>query len=713
MATFSRRIVLACLGALALSAQASTLTTLQIVNKQATPQTSVPVTFGQVFARGAVPQNAGLVATYGTAQLPLQVNVMARHGDGSVRHAIVSAVLPRIDASATVPLALQRAQIQPASAGTTPGSLLASGFDATVNVTIAGQLYSASAGPLLQGGAYSTWLSGPYANEWLVSAPLRHAANGAHPHLAARFAIRSYSASGKVRVDVTVENNWAFEPDPKNITYDAEVLINGQRVYSIAALNHLHHARWRKLFWTGSAPQVHIKHNPRDLIASHAVPNYDQSVVVAPSALAAMKTSWDAANTGPMGLALLNRAMGTTGGRPDIGLHHAWAAMYILSMDERAKDVTLGLSDLGGSWGIHYRDRNTDQPVTIADYPYTRTIRIGGDSYNPATKKHENLPECTASGQCASPYQPDTAHQPSLSYLPYLVTGDVYHLDELMFWANWNLITKNPAYRAYAKGLVKGDQVRGQAWSLRSLGHAAYILPDAHPLKAYFNQVLGNNLDFYNTTFAGSATNRLGFIDNTATSYAVAYPGPDGAGTGVAPWMDDFFTSSVGHLYELGFDKAKPILDWKARFPVGRMMAPGYCWIDGAVYALMVRPSAAAPYFASFADAYKATMRNANGTEMVNSTGKRYLDQPCASQAQADWRTQADKDNKIWRTPWVAGEMTGYATSQEGYPSNMQPALAMAARTGIPDAATAWQVFINRPVKPNYGLRPQFAIIPR
>lgn len=689
----------------------ATLTTLQVVDKAAVVQTGVPLTFGQVFAKGAFPAGTGLLGVYNGTTLPLQVDVKATHADGSVRHAVISTILPQVNAGQSAALALTAAAAPAQGTVVTPGAL-PGGFDATVTLNLAGQVYSASAMPPLAAGVYSTWLAGPFASEWLVSTPLKTADNVAHPHLAARFAIRAYS-NGKVRVDVTIENNWAYELDPKNVTYDAEVLVSGQRAYSIAALTHFHHARWRKLFWAGEPPKVHLKHDGRYLIASQALPNYDPNLSIPAATLTSMKSTWDAANTGPMGMAMLTRAMGTTGGRPDIGLHHAWAAMYLVSMDERAKDVTLGLSDLGGSWPIHYRDRNTDQPVSIQDYPYVRTQRIGGDSYNPVTKKHEDLPVCTATGQCSVPYQPDTAHQPSLAFLPYLITGDAYHLDEMLFWANWNLITKNPAYRAYAKGLVKGDQVRGQAWTMRSLAHAAYITPDGHPLKNYFNQVLDTNLDFYNATFAVGNPNQLGFIDNSATSYAVAYPGPGGPNTGVAPWQDDFFTSAVGHILELGFSKAKPIRDWKAKFPIGRMTAPGYCWIDGAVYALMVRPSATSAYFSNFADAYLATMRTGTGGELVNSTGQRYLDQPCGSQAQADWRTQVDRDNKVWRTPWAAGEMTGYATSPTGYPSNMQPALAVAVATGTQDAQHAWVKFINRSIKPAYGTQPQFAIIPR
>ncbi|HKK05771.1 MAG TPA: hypothetical protein VKA50_07980, partial [Gammaproteobacteria bacterium] len=64
-------------------------------------------------------------------------------------------------------------------------------------------------------------------------------------------------------------------------------------------------------------------------------------------------------------------------------------------------------------------------------------------------------------------------------------------------------------------------------------------------------------------------------------------------------------------------------------------------------------------------------------------------------------------------------EMTGYPGSPTGYPSNLQPALAVAADSGIANAANAWSVFDGRTVKPgtdgtpDYNTDPQFAIVPR
>jgi hypothetical protein len=43
----------------------------------------------------------------------------------------------------------------------------------------------------------------------------------------------------------------------------------------------------------------------------------------------------------------------------------------------------------------------------------------------------------------------------------------------------------------------------------------------------------------------------------------------------------------------------------------------------------------------------------------------------------------------------------------------MQPALAVAATSGIPNAQAAWNIFIKRSVKPDYSSEPEWAIVPR
>jgi hypothetical protein len=229
---------------------------------------------------------------------------------------------------------------------------------------------------------------------------------------------------------------------------------------------------------------------------------------------------------------------------------------------------------------------------------------------------------------------------------------------------------------------VSSDQVRAQAWALRTIAEAAYISPDKDSLKANFNNVVNNNLDWYNTTYTNNAAaNKLGFIDS---GFSIVYNN----GTGIAPWQDDFFTAAVGHVAELGFAKASSLLAWKSQFPIGRMTAQGACWIDGAIYTLQVRDTDSSPYYTTMGQAYAKShssdfdLLQCNSGAMASSLGLQ------------------------------VGEMTGWAYLPTGYPSNMQPALAYAAGTGASGKA-AWAVFANRYIKPDYRYAPQFDIVPR
>ncbi len=662
----------------------SAVTDVRFENTSATAQTKVPVTFGQVFAVGHLQPTDVLSGRMDDGTIvPLQIDVKAKHADGSVRHAIISAVLPSLAGNTVHTMSLIKGGTAP-TGSTSIDALMRTGFSFSVNAKLNGVDYTASADALLKSGAVTTWLNGPVATEWQVSAPLRTASGAAHPHLQARFAIRWFPGANEARVDVTVENDWAYEPAPQNFTYDANVVMGGKSVYSKAGLTHYNHARWRKMFWfNGAEPQVNVKLNTAYLLDSKALPNYDRSLTMAESNLSALQTKWTGAITEPMNIGLAVPYMPQTGGREDIGMLPAWAATWLLSMDKRAAQATLGTATLAGSWSAHYRDKNTGRPISLIDYPYMTINGHASDTMNPATKKYEAFPVCATTTACTTPYTHDASHQAAFAYMPYLVTGDYYYLEELQFWAMWNQFETNPGYRQNIKGILSSEQVRGQAWSLRTLAEAAYITPDDDRLKSHFTQILDSNLDWYNSTYTDNpSANKLGVIVN---GYAMGY----NDGKGMAPWMDDFFTSAIGHVSELGFSKADSLLKWKAKFPVDRMTAPGVCWISGSIYALNIRDSATSPFFTNLGDAYKATQDAS------------FLALGCNSPEMA-----ASLKLKV-------GEMTGYSATTAGYPSNMQPALAVAADVMGSAGKAAWTVFMNRSVKPDYRTAPQFAIVPR
>ena len=164
--------------------------------------------------------------------------------------------------------------------------------------------------------------------------------------------------------------------------------------------------------------------------------------------------------------------------------------------------------------------------------------------------------------------------------------------------------------------------------------------------------------------------------------------------TEVSPWQDDFLTWAAGYAVQLGYKNAVPFLRWKAEYPVQRMINPDYCWILGAPYRMEVQKPDFS-YFTEWKDAYRATFKKfvRNGADPATT--------PCNSEEMA----AAFKLTHI-------GEMTGYANGTQGFPSNMQPALAAAVDSGIPGAKEAWAKFQARTVKPDYSEGPVWDIVP-
>ena len=67
------------------------------------------------------------------------------------------------------------------------------------------------------------------------------------------------------------------------------------------------------------------------------------------------------------------------------------------------------------------RDEKTGAPLDVIAYPKASLYGPrGSDPFIPSLQ---------------GPVTPDSAHQPALAYLPFLLTGDPYHLESLQFQA--------------------------------------------------------------------------------------------------------------------------------------------------------------------------------------------------------------------------------------------------------------------------------------
>lgn len=672
------------------------ITCIKVGSTSTAAQTSVPITFGQPFKAGDLPDVASLEARDANgAAVPLQMDEVSSHADGTVRFAVLSAQLSNLmpnekrtislfkkaNSSAYAPIGVNTSAFDLKLAatvyspqisvitfgnrsGTTPGTPYLEGekitlllgdsnpeqYVLTVSAAQAGggfqtlqqiaqafmDLINASSKNYLAskfgaGGGYEKlWittrnsdgppfaikfvytgnalqavsnlqnhiapriynanpraqldalvagnavprLNGQVAREYTIVTPFVDAATGIkHPQLTARLHTRFVDAGQRVRTDMVIENNWTYEPNPGNITYELTVKQGGQVIHHQPAFTHNHHSRWHKVLWAGVAPQVDVRHNMRYFLDSKITWNYDLSVQVPEAVLAAEAANLAKSDTSPMGPAMVTPYFPGTGGRPDIGPLPRWTALYLLSQDPRQRAVMLANADAAAGVPIHYRDAPTDQPVSLVTRPGI-AMRFGTSSTTDALPLFANADTI---------WTPDTSHQASFAYIPYVVTGDAFYLDETLFWANWNMGSKNPSYRDYGKGLIHSEEVRGQAWALRSIGEATRALPDKHPMKSYFQTKLADNLSWYNATYPPRDPN-----DTNLSQIGMVERGSQLNNT--KPWMNDYMAIVLAQLAENGEPAALSYLEWLSKFTVGRFVQEpaGFCTAYATAYTLQV-----------------------------------------------------------------------------------------------------------------------------
>lgn len=679
----------------------------RVVNTGASNNQDVSVTTGQVFTRGAIPSNQTIAAFVDGQRIPTQVDKKATWQDGSLRHAVITVRVPEGKATASPTVELQGVDANSKEPVVSIGQLLATSFDATVSLDINGTEYKASARNLLSqadqlgtcsdwGAECKHWLSGPLTSEWIIGGPISSSGE-AHRHLSVYFHVRAYAnASGAVehvRVDSVIENDWAYAPDPTNQRYNASITV-GDNTFDAPDLTHYRQARWHKVMWWNGVPEVYAQLDTEYLQSTGAVSNY-----------ADLTMSDKFLNNRPSQFKPLTNGnqtphMGNTGAQAAIGPLPRWSATYVVSGAQGPFKWMLANDDAVGSYGFHYRDYKTGRPLRITDHPYVTQAAIGyartsGDSRYEA----DLLPACQS--DCGSPYSFDISHHPSIGYVPYLVTGDYYYLEEMQFTASYIELWANPAYRNFDKGRLRRaqSQTRGQAWSVRSIADAAFATPDADPMKPYFKEQIATIVSDYLEHYVDAdQPNPLHLI--IGKGEWAAYPVHGEQRVGIAPWQADFFTWSVGHAAEQGFDNAPRLLKWLAEFQIGMMTNwldesdTGYCWLVASDYKLQIRPSRDAPVYRTLNEAYKNTFPTLYG---LDCNSQEYVNQLAA------------QDN----TRYQRGQMSGYADSSTGFPANLQIGLAVAADSGLPNARKAWQIFDSRSVKPNYASYPNFAVEPR
>lgn len=713
-----------------MSARAETIVTDHILSETRQTQNQVPVTFGQIFKDGDVPKGSTLTAKLDDKPITLQVDPKATNPDGSLRHAVITLTVPSLRGGTKLPLAISAApgpKPTPPEAPVTLSQLLATGYDAKVSLDLGGITYTANARSLLQavekaksckawGTKCNVWLSGPLVSEWVVNGPVAAADGTKNPNLNIYFAVRAYSGTApgavdRVRTDIVIENTWAYTPQGQP-QYTA-TLTSGTTSYTSPALTQYAYTRWHHvLWWNDAQPKAYLQQDTQYIQASKAVSRY---MTLQPSEkfLAGLRQV-----CGPLDHCDQTKTMGNTGAQAGIGPLPRWTSVYIIDPDVRAYHWMLANTDALGAYSIHFRDQATGWPVSIRKHPHV-TLAGWGEAdrasqrgnVKSASYKADLLPNCVDNAvaqKCTyewfstgNPFKWNNAHQPAESYVPYMVTGDYYYMSELAFGASMNQLWAGAAYRGFSKFLIgpSHDSMRADAWTLRDMAEAAFLLPDGYPLKDEFAAAVKDSLDAWNKKYSNNPdANPVHVIDRS-----VVYSLNGGKRNGVAPWQHNFLTWAAGHAAELGFSEAIPFRNWLAKFEISMMTdwqhdpIHGYCWLEASAYAIQVK-DASGNWLPNFTAVYGATFPTlvghaCNSGAMVEALGE------------------------LRKKPWREGEMYGYPYSATGYPANLQIGLATAVDSSLPDAQAAWRIFESRSVKPTpphgYNDYPNFAVLPR
>lgn len=485
-------------------------------------------TFGQVLPAGAAREALRL------GDLPTQTDVKTRWPDGSIRFAVVTARVPR---SGTYLLRAAPANVGAALSPTLPAIW--------VSLSTGGEQKADYSLPVTLKGTGESWLRGPLVYEERQADLLRDAKGVPHPFLRLLLDLRVYQ-DGQARLDLIVENTLNIRGAAAD-SYTLWISDNKGNVLTSRSIpEHPYLTRWRLTYPLGlQAAQVRPDLEP--IFQAKALPRYLS--LVTPVVNSATGENFEPLQTGD-----LFGEMTAPGPRPEVAPYPDGTARYLVHRDPRQLRYVLVNGDLAGSWPIHLRKADGTLP-TPDEAP-----QFALDASTPGERLVGNL-------EARGGLVPDVSSQPSLAYVPYLLTGDRYYAEEMCFWANYALLSPRcfgasspPNSGTPPVGILS---VTGLAWGLRELADAASYLPDSNYLKkGYAHQVESflRWLDRYAEEFVSP----LGTLWHNQHPENRKQP----RRVWIAPWEQNNLAWSIDHANQQGFAHGLKHRDRIARFQV-------------------------------------------------------------------------------------------------------------------------------------------------
>ena len=516
---YAKLVVLLCLIFSLANAASAQNHILTLRETDGIERTNYPLRFAQPFLQGEIPDFPQVVLD--GELVSTQSNVLQRWEDGSVRHAVLTLLVPSLPANATRSITFTN-QI----GGQTEGPLMHSqmlearfNFEALFSLTSDGNTQTASARQMLNDNIGLYWCEGSIATEVIIA---DHSVDRAYDlgwdtHRSFRPIIHATFWDQLNLVEIRFIGENANTEALQDLTYDLELSVGQSEpevVYQRDGM--LHHAASR---WTvnatlgGELGGVELDPGLAYLARTKLLPNYDTDLHPSDGALQTAYNTWTASDHDLFGAGNWAKYMPGTGGRPDIGLYPTWVVQYLYTGDGRLREKAFGHADLAAAWPMHFREGDptkfydTDgtipalgKPISIKARPTVFLFRFV-QNYDDSGGTSEDIisavgPLTNGNEDVYSGWFPDQAHQPDPFTALYLVTGDYFLLEEAQFWASYTAARgsygDNSVWSRSINGTLGGlaGEIRGQAWAFRSRVHTASITPDEGPERAYYDGLI-------------------------------------------------------------------------------------------------------------------------------------------------------------------------------------------------------------------------------
>ncbi|MCC6590946.1 MAG: hypothetical protein IT168_29925 [Bryobacterales bacterium] len=319
------------------------------------------------------------------------------------------------------------------------------------------------------------------------------------------FVLTFYKGWAGVKVEYILENTYAQRKQTQ--VYHVQTLRNQDKtpVGPDRWLVHWPKSRWRYTAWSGQDPgPLHIDHNFPYLVYARALPSYDLTLHPSSEAIRGEYDFFRQSDRGdPMGRSVWLEAFEAPGARGDIAFIPRWYTRYLYSADPRMWEAFVGTAAVSGHVPIHARDAMANKQFCPHSCEQSPTVqgRVVSVEARPSVNHNDAQGEDKMPAVGPSPlggWSPDIAHLPDFAFVPYLLTGDYYFLEELHFWASVIVTSGNPSsdcdYCRHGDWGMFGGEIRGRAWGLRTLGFAVLMSPDGTPEKSYFTDKFNNHI---------------------------------------------------------------------------------------------------------------------------------------------------------------------------------------------------------------------------